>query len=476
MNINKNIPLCCDLDETLIKTDCFFEAISYLIKTNPLYILYFPIWAIKGLPNFKQEVFKRAKIDVKTLPYNYEVIDFLKEQKANGHKIVLATATPQFIADEVEEYLGIFDKVLGSTDKLNLKSHNKANKLVELYGENGFDYIGDSLADINVWKRADKAYLVAKSDYSVNKILKSISVEKIIYKYDNYAGLLIKELRILQWIKNLILIIPLILAHKIADVDLLFNSTIAFFSFSFVASAVYILNDLSDLTSDRQHRSKKYRPFASGHLRLQYAFVLVPTLLIVSFVLSFLFLNINFSIILLFYFVITSLYSLYIKKIAILDILILASLYAIRIFAGGIATNIYLSPWLIGFTLFMFLSLAIVKRFTELNYLKMENIQKTIGRGYTVDDISLLRTMGISSGFLSIMVLVLYLNSEEVKVLYSTPSLLWALAPLLLYWVMNLWLIAERGKMTDDPVVFAAKDKSSYIVSLLIAFIIYLAV
>jgi 4-hydroxybenzoate polyprenyltransferase len=154
----------------------------------------------------------------------------------------------------------------------------------------------------------------------------------------------------------------------------------------------------------------------------------------------------------------------------------LASLYAIRIFAGGIATNIYLSPWLIGFTLFMFLSLAIVKRFTELNYLKMENIQKTIGRGYTVDDISLLRTMGISSGFLSIMVLVLYLNSEEVKVLYSTPSLLWALAPLLLYWVMNLWLIAERGKMTDDPVVFAAKDKSSYIVSLLIAFIIYLAV
>ena len=413
---------------------------------------------------------------MKSLPYNTAVVDFLKEQKEIGRKIVLATATPQKIADEVENYLNLFDLVLGSNDKINLKSRRKAEKLVELYGEKGFDYIGDSLADINVWKRANKAYLVAKTNYSVNKILNSISIEKVLYKYENYLVLLFKELRILQWIKNLILLIPLILAHKISDTDLLFNSTVGFFAFSFVASAVYILNDLSDLNSDRQHRSKKYRPFASGHLRLQYAFILVPTLLLISFVLSLLFLNINFSIILLLYFIVTSLYSIFIKKIAILDILVLASLYAIRIFAGGIATNTYLSPWLIGFTLFMFLSLAIVKRFTELNYLKMENIQKTIGRGYNTDDISLLRTMGISSGFLSIMVLVLYLNSEEVKVLYSNPSLLWALAPLLLYWVMNLWLIAERGKMTDDPVVFAAKDKSSYIVSFLIAIIIYLAV
>lgn len=469
-------PLVCDLDETLVKTDCFYEAMALLIKTNPLYLLYFPIWLSKGLPNFKNQVFSRVSLDIANLPYNHEVINFIKNEKAKGRQIVLATATPEYIAIEVNDYLGLFDLVLGTNEKINLKSHNKTKKLNELFGEKGYDYIGDSLADINVWKSADKAYLVAKTNYSKNKILDKVQVEKIIFEYDNFAPFIIKEIRVYQWIKNILLFIPLLLAHKFIDSKSLLDLLIAFFSFNFIASSVYILNDMSDLKSDRLHRSKKYRPFAAGHLRLQYAFILVPLLIFLSLFSALTLLNIKFLFVLLFYFVVTSLYSVILKRIPIIDILVLASLYAIRIIAGSVVAEVYLSPWLLGFTLFFFLSLAIVKRFTELNYLLSENIEKTHGRGYEIRDISMLRVMGITSGFLSIMVLVLYLNSEEVRALYTHPSYLWGVAPLLLYWLMNMWFIAERGNLNDDPVVFAAKNISSYLVMILIAIIMFLAI
>ncbi len=475
MNQNQNIVLTCDLDETLVKTDMFFEAIYSLIKSNPIFIFYFPFWILKGLPHLKQQIFSRVEIDYSILPYNQKVLDFLYIEKSNGRKLVLITATPQSIADKVEEHLNLFDEVYGSNDKINLKSHKKADKLVELYGEKGFDYVGDSLADINVWSKGRNAYLVAKTKLSQSKIQKSIKITEILDTNEKIAKSIIKEIRVYQWIKNILLFIPLIMAHHFTDLGLLTKNIAAFFAFSLIASSVYVINDIFDLDNDRKHRTKKNRPFASGKLRLQYAIILIPILTLLSLLSVFIFLDFNFLLILIIYFVTTTLYSFYLKKVVLLDILILSILFTLRIFAGGIATQTPLSPWLLGFTLFLFLSLAFVKRYTELEYVKSEQKSKTTGRGYITSDIPMIQSMGISSGFISVLVLVLYFNSEDVKLLYSNPLVLWAVTPIFLYWIINIWFVANRGNMNDDPVVFAAKDKVSYIVFALIGIILYFA-
>lgn len=473
MTQNQNIVLTCDLDETLVRTDTFFEAIFSLVKSNPLLIFYFPFWILKGLPYLKNQIFSKVEIDFSSLPYNQKVLDFLYIEKSKGRKLVLVTATPQFIADKVEKHLNLFDEVYGSDDKINLKSHKKANKLVELYGEKGFDYIGDSLADINVWSKCRYSYLVAKTNYSQLKIQKTIQIKEIIDTNEQIFKSIVKEIRIYQWIKNLLLFIPLIMAHNITDVLLIKKNIAAFFAFSFIASLVYVINDIFDIDNDRKHRTKKNRPFASGKLRLQYVIILIPILIILSLFSVFLFLDFNFLLILIVYFVTTSLYSFYLKKVVLLDILILSILFTLRIFAGGIATQTTLSPWLLGFTLFLFLSLAFIKRYTELEYIKSEQKSKTTGRGYITSDIPMIQSMGISSGFISVLVLVLYFNSEDVKLLYSNPLVLWAVTPIFLYWIINIWFVASRGNMHDDPVVFAAKDKVSYIVFTLIGIILY---
>lgn len=457
--------IVCDLDGTLIKSDMLLESVFILIKKNPIFIFLLPIWLLKGKAQLKDEINKRIEFNAELLPYNQDVIDFLDKKKSEGNKIILATASNQNIATKISNYLGIFDETYGSTSELNLKSKNKRDFLNEKYGKNQYSYVGDSTADLKVWEDSKDAYVMNNGISDKNKIsnLKEIIGEKSKSK----LKLIIKEIRVYQWVKNLLLFIPALMAHK-TDLDFYFTILIAFISFSLLASSVYVLNDLLDLDADRQHPRKKNRPFASGNLSLLYGFVLLPILIAISFALSLIYLPYEFTLTLLVYYLITNLYSFKLKRLELIDIITLASLYTIRIISGGYAVDVLISPWLLAFSMFLFLSLALLKRYTELLSMIKENKVKATGRGYHVEDIDMIRGFGTSSAYIAILVYALYAYSDQVQVLYNKPSLMWLVAVLLLYWITRIWFLAHRGKMTDDPIVFTGKDPNSWIVGLII--------
>lgn len=457
--------IVCDLDGTLIKSDMLLESVFILIKKNPIYIILLPFWLLKGKAQLKNEINKRIDFNPELLPYNQDVIDFLNKKKSEGNKIILATASNQNIATKISNYLGIFDETYGSTSELNLKSKNKRDFLNEKYGKNQYSYVGDSSADLKVWEDSKDAYVMNNGISEKNKI--SNLKEVIGEKSKSTLKLIIKEIRVYQWVKNLLLFIPALMAHK-TDLDFYYTILIAFISFSLLASSVYVLNDLLDLDADRQHPRKKNRPFASGNLSLLYGFILLPILITISFALAIIYLPYEFVLTLLVYYLITNLYSFKLKRIELIDIITLASLYTIRIISGGLAVDVPISPWLLAFSMFLFLSLALLKRYTELLSMIKENKVKATGRGYHVEDIDMIRSFGTSSAYIAILVYALYAYSDQVQVLYNKPILMWLVAVLLLYWITRIWFLAHRGKMTDDPIVFTGKDPNSWIVGLII--------
>jgi len=281
-------------------------------------------------------------------------------------------------------------------------------------------------------------------------------------------------LRVHQWVKNLLLFVPLMTAHQFSDPMAWKKSLLAFWSFCFVASAVYLINDLIDLESDRLHPKKRNRPFASGSLPASAGYILIPTLLAIGGGLSF-FVGSVFSYLLSLYFMTSFLYSLYLKKLLFWDVICLASLYTLRLFAGSSATEVPISKWLLAFSMFIFLSLAIAKRVSELKLLQTQNKEHVPGRGYRAIDEEALSNLGAASGYISVLVFALYLNSPEVSVYYRNPELLWGTCPLILYWISRIWIISNRGELHDDPIVFAIKDVSSYGVLLLVIFLLWLA-
>jgi len=254
------------------------------------------------------------------------------------------------------------------------------------------------------------------------------------------------------------------------------NIIIAFFSFSLIASSVYVTNDLLDLSSDRAHPRKKKRPLASGDLPLVVGLISAPLLLFIGFIIAILFLETQFLTTLLIYYVITTLYSFKLKKLVILDIMTLASLYTIRIIAGGAAVNVEISPWLLAFSMFFFLSLALVKRYTELLVMINENKTKASGRGYEIGDTDLVRGLGTASAYMSVLVFALYANSDQIQTLYTEPYYFWGIAVLLMYWITRIWFLAHRGKMTDDPIVFTVKDPTSWLIGLGFAILGFLSI
>ncbi len=472
-NINeKKIPLVVDLDGTLLAGDTLLESCLIAIKQKPYLLFIFPFWILKGKLFFKEKVHKIAEPDYNTILYRDDVLEFIEAEKGNGREIVLATASSQMVADKIAEDIGIFDLVLGSENGVNPRSKYKRDELVRRYGEYSYDYMGDSEADIAVFEKARYSYLVQPSS-SVRKKAEEIgNVRKEFGTKVNKFALLVKQIRVYQWVKNILLFLPLLLAHILPLGDYLINTMIAFISFSLIASSVYVLNDLLDLSSDRQHSRKKTRPFASGQLSLKYGFVLFPMLLVFGFIPSILFLSTEFNIILLIYFLLTSIYSFLLKRIYILDILVLASLYTIRLIAGAVAVDVPASPWLLSFSMFIFLSLACVKRYTELFELVQKNLEKTAGRGYSTSDIGLIKILGAASGLLSILVFILYVNSKEIIELYNTPILLFLVAFLFLYWILRIWFKSVRGEMHDDPIVFTGKDKPSLFIFIIIILLV----
>lgn len=468
---NNEIPLCVDLDGTLVATDTLFESIIGAIKLKPWILFILPFWCLLGKIYLKNKIGDIYKPDSSTLPFRDDVIEYLNSEKLQGRKIILATASIQAIADDIAVYTGLFDEALGSSRTFNLLSGNKEKILKERFGFRGYDYIGDSKKDIKVWKSARGAGIVGNQSKFFSKIDEDCIIFKTFEEKSNKFKLFFNEIRIHQWVKNLLLLFPLLMAHLLSA-NLFLMVLLSFISFSLCASKVYLLNDLFDLESDRHHPTKKNRPLASGALSIKFAFLLIPLFFIISFGISLLWLPLDFTIALAIYFVLTTSYSLKLKSFYIIDIILLASLYTLRLIAGAVAVNVYISPWLLEFSMFLFLSLAVIKRYTELRIMIEQNKTESKGRGYSVEDMSLLRAIGMASGYIAVFVFTLYINSKEVIQLYKQPELLWPVAVCLLYWITRMWFLAHRGKMHDDPIVFTVKDYVSYIVGFIIIILV----
>ena len=469
-----SVPLCVDLDGTLVKTDLLLESVLLLLKSNPLYCFLLPLWLLKGKAYLKQQVARRVDIDVACLPYDPEFLAFLKEQSKSGRRLVLATATDIRIARQIADYLGLFDEVLASDGINNVSGSKKLELIQRKFGHNGFDYAANADVDLPIWKHSNGAILVNANTRLVRKVEKIASISKAFERQQKLMRAFLKAIRPHQWVKNLLIFVPIVTSHQITNVHLVLSGIYAFLAFCLCNSGVYLFNDLLDLESDRHHQSKKHRPFAKGDLSLRSGLLIIPLFMIISFAVARL-LPIRFLLVLTSYFVMTVLYSVYLKQMVLLDVILLALLYIIRIIAGSAATHIYPSTWLLAFSMFFFLSLAFLKRFVELHELNRQDRDSAKGRGYFASDMTQIAILGSSAGHISVLVLALYINSENVVVLYSNPALLWLLCPLMLYWISRIWLIAHRGSMSQDPIIFALKDRVSYYVGFLVALIILAA-
>ena len=464
-------PLCVDLDGTLVKTDTFAQALLLLIRTRPAALLSIPRWAAEGLAAFKQRVAQEIELDPAALPFHSELLDFLKDAHETGRKLILVTASDTSVAQRVADHVGLFSEVIASDGQINLKAERKRDALVALFGEKGFDYAGNSSDDLIVWEAA--AGIIAVNPCgSVRRALRGKDA-RFFEDRPAKGKTWLKAIRVSQWLKNSLVFLPMLLAHEWSDPVLFGKAVFAFFAFSFAASAIYVLNDLFDLHADQHHPRKRKRPFAAGDLDLSNAVVAAPLLVLAAFAVA-AWLPAIFIGVLLMYLIITTLYSWRIKQVALLDVMTLAGLYAIRILAGTAAYGVETSPWLIAFSIFIFFSLALVKRYAELHEATQEHLEKiqARGRGYLPSDLPLLVGFGAGSGCVSVLVLALYINSEKVAQFYKNPEALWLLCPLLLYWIARVWLLAGRGELSDDPLDFAARDPQTWVIGALSAIIL----
>ncbi|ULA60459.1 MAG: integral membrane protein [Nitrospira sp.] len=468
-------PLCVDLDGTLIKTDLLWESLLALLKQNPLSMFLLPFWLLKGKAHFKHEIARRVTLDATTLPYDQDLVEFLTEERRSGRKLVLATASHVSFAHAVAAHLGLFEeRVFGSDASINLKGARKVALLVERYGTRRFAYAGNSAADLPVWAEADEAIVVSASAGLANRAQALAPVSRVFSQPGRWLKPVAKALRVHQWAKNVLVFIPVVASHQLTNRTLMIQAALAFLSFSFSASSVYIINDCLDLASDRRHPRKKYRPFASGSLSIPFGLFLAAGCLVSGVALAFA-LPRAFLIVLAAYLVLTTAYSFYLKQFVLLDVIVLAQLYTVRVYGGGAATEVVPSHWLLTFSLFLFLSLALVKRFTELRLTSQTEETELHGRGYWVTDLEHISSIGTASGLLAVLVLALYISSKEVLLLYSHAEVLWLVCPVMLYWISRIWMLAYRNRMDDDPVVFAVKDPKSYVMAVMIGAILFLA-
>jgi 4-hydroxybenzoate polyprenyltransferase/phosphoserine phosphatase len=467
-------PLYADLDGTILATDLLYESFLSAFKSSPWVALQCPFWLLAGRARLKEELAARASIDVTQLPYREPVLAFLREERARGRRIVLTTASWVSLAEAVSRHLGLFDQVLATSREGNLKGEAKAAKIVAQSGEAAFDYMGDSRADLAVWRRSRQAYVVEPGTRLAAQIPQSVPVARV-FRPDPAGGFAaaLRAMRPHQWAKNLLVFVPLIAAHQLGDAGAVAMGIAAFAAFSFLASSAYLLNDLLDLPADRAHPRKRLRPLASGALPIPAGAVLLVLCLAAGGAMAFM-LPVSFRITLAAYFLLTLAYSLSLKQVAILDLVSLALLYTTRIVAGGFALGTPVSFWLLAFAMFFFFSLALVKRYAEL--MSVGGGEAPVpGRGYAGHDHEVILAMGSASAMVSALVLALYINGESAKNLYRHPEMLWLLCPMLLYWIARIWLISARGQMHDDPVVFALRDRASYVVAALGALVVYLA-
>ncbi|MCS3472129.1 4-hydroxybenzoate polyprenyltransferase [Pseudomonas sp. JUb42] len=446
------------------------------VRSHPLQLFKLFGWLIHGKAALKQGLALATQLDVTVLPYDPAVIELIETERAGGRMIILATAAHDSLARRIAEHLQLFDLVWASDAERNLSADNKRDVLVAHYGEGGFDYMGNSRDDLSVWQASRKAIVVNPEAGVQSRAQAQGNVEQVIES--NRASLKDwrKALRLHQWMKNALIFVPLLAAHQLNQPLQVLNGLLAFLFFGLCASSVYILNDLLDLTDDRHHQSKRNRPFASGRLSIRSGLVLVPLLLLGAFGGAALLLPWQFCAVLGAYYLLTLAYSLSLKRQMTLDVIVLAALYTSRILAGAAAFNLPLTFWILAFSMFMFLSLALVKRYAELREARLKDLKdKTRGRGYYPADLDMIASLGATSGHLAVMVLALYIHEGTTVALYSHPHVIWLACPLLLFWITRVWMLTHRGQMNDDPVVFAIRDRVSQLIGALFALVFWIA-
>jgi 4-hydroxybenzoate polyprenyltransferase len=478
-----------DLDGTLVKSDTLVDSVIVLARQSPRTLLKFPAWLTQGKAGFKQQVGAAVALDAVHLPYNQPLLEHLRQQYAEGRPIYLATGADAALAERVAVHLGIFNGVLASDGQVNLTGHNKLSAFQERFGDS-FSYIGNARPDLPLLTRCIDP-MVANPHTSLRAGLRAAGVLPVKTFTDSAHPLKawIKAIRLHQWAKNTLIFLPLLLAHAHAP-GLLVAACMAFLSFGTAASATYIVNDLLDLEADRHHPRKRRRPFAAGDLSPIVGVATILLFLATSAAIALLLpatltrlspaLALDhpwkFAEWLAIYAVSTTAYSLWLKRMVLVDVIVLSGLYTIRILAGSAATGIPVSPWLAAFSVFFFLSLAFVKRFAELESLKVRTEAAGAiavkGRGYRLSDIEQLRTFGTSSGYASVVVFALYVGNLNAAELYVHTSRLWLLVPVLLLWLSRLWLLASRGELHEDPVVYAITDKRSLLLGVLVVAIV----
>ena len=457
---SKTCPLVVDLDGTLLRSDLLLESALRLIRQRPSLALLMPLWLLCGRAYLKQRIFRLIHLDVSRLPLHETLLSWLRDEKARGRRLVLATASDHEQACSAVQSLRLFDTVLGSDGRRNLKGRQKLERIVEACGEE-FDYAGNSRADLAIWRACQGAVLVNAPRGVERSARRAGNVVRVFPRTTTSFRDILRAMRCYQWVKNLLLFVPAITSHTIFDLTVAGTTAMAFFAFGFCASAGYILNDLLDLEEDRRHKSKKSRAFASGRVSIGAGSLLAFLCLSASALIA-PFLPTAFAMALTTYIAASFLYSVSLKRLLVIDVLTLALLYALRVVAGGLATGIVLSPWLLSFAFFLFLSLAFSKRAADLFQHRQDNRSVVPGRGYLASDLDAVCIAGVCSGFLSSLVLTLYINSDSVQLLYRRPALLWGLQPILLYYLTRLWVICRRGELTEDPIEYTAREPSTY--------------
>lgn len=452
---DSEVPLVIDVDGTLTTSNLLIESFFRLASTDLAAALVAISALRRGKAALKAEIAGRAALDMALLPLNEIVVAMIRAERAQGRRIYLASAADCRYVQALADHLGLFDGVFASDGTTNLSGTNKAQALIRAFGAHCFDYAGNGAIDLPVWEAARRAILVGvPAGVAAKARQRGLDMREIPARRIGPATYA-RALRVHQWLKNLLVFVPALANHSLMSVWP--QTLLAFAAFCLCASSVYLLNDLLDLTNDRRHPTKRTRPFAEGSLPLWNGLALIPTLLLGAGALA-AFLPGQFAILLGLYYGTTLLYSLVLKRRIVIDVLTLAGLYTSRVMAGAAAAGIAVSEWLLAFSIFLFLCLALIKRYSELVERQRQKAARAAGRGYMTDDLPMVGALAGASGFVSILVLALYINSPEVDLLYNHPQMLWAVCLLLLYWVTRVLMLAHRGQIQDDPMVFAAKD------------------
>lgn len=468
--------LYVDLDGTLVASDLLHEATLRLLRAAPLQIIHLPFLLLEGKAKLKRYIAERVEIDVATLPYREEVVNFIRAAKANGSRVVLATASDERMASAVAAHLGLFDGVIASDGENNLSGNAKLRAIKYDAAGAPFIYMGDQRLDLPVWAGSTGAVVVSSSKRLLTQAAKRTEIKKVIPAPAATLRDYLYGIRLHQWLKNLLVALPLLPLWNSATEAMKVNTLLAFVAFGLSASAIYVVNDLLDLESDRRHHRKQNRPFAAGRIDIVRALILSFGLLVGSWAVAVALLAPLFSVVLALYIGLTTAYSFTLKRRILADVFTLAGLYTMRIFAGAAAINVMPSFWILSFSLFAFLSLALAKRYVEIDSAKETGGVRIRERGYLVSDQGFVLTCGIGAGQVSALVLSLYLNDPMISQRYTYPHLLWAINPLYLYWIIRVWLKARRGELHDDPIVFAARDRISRWVAILSLIVVGIAV